>query len=119
MRANTAVSRRRDAMIIGSLLFLSFVLALSLLRIALAKPLQKTRWFKTNSVKMALWAAAWALTITGISAIFKLKHSAIELLSLAPMLGILFSMFLLTLLEGPAFWWTSIQKFGEFFKKDR
>lgn len=119
MRAYAAASRGRDSMIIGSLLFLSFVLALSLLRIALAKPLQKTLWFKTNSVRLALWATAWALTIMGISAIFKLKHPAIELLSLAPMLGILLSMFLLTLLEGPAFWWTSIQKFGELFKKDR
>ena len=96
---------------------LFFLFTLTVLRIVLAKQIQKTGWFVSNSVRLALWAAAWALIVKGVTSIFAWQHPAIETLAIAPFLAILLSMFLLVLLEVPAFWYVSLRRLVTFIKK--
>lgn len=106
----------QDRIIAGQIIFVSLLVTLSVLRIVLAKPLMKMQWFIDNALKLSLWTLVWGVTVSIGSQIFDLRGPVVNYVAVGPTLSILIALFLLVLIEVPAFWYKEVLKIVRFFR---
>lgn len=106
-----------DRILAGQIIFVSMLITLSVLRIVLSKPLERTRWFKDNAFRLSLWTSAWGITVLVIGYVFDIRHQCVNLFATGPIFVILIALFILALIEVPAAWYNEIIKIVKFFRK--